>query len=241
MADDTCLGAAQESDKGPACEERGPKQVGPLHARKALVIGLTGGIATGKTTVAGMLKDLGARIISADDLIHDMLQPKSVIWSAVVEKFGEGILAPNGQIDRGKLADIVFEDEEKKKSLEAITHPPVIKHLTNEAKRFRKEGEGILVLEVPLLIEAGCLGIVDKILVVSAEQETQIERLEKRYGIGREEAILRIRSQLPLSEKLKYADWVVNTEGTLEGTKKQVDKVWRSSQKSLAIPDCAML
>lgn len=213
------------------------KPVGPtgsFFVRKALVVGLTGGVATGKTTVAWMFQDLGARVISADEVVHRMLERGSDLWRQVRQEFGEEVLTSDGNIDRVRLGDLVFRDKGKRTTLEAIIHPPVIEYLQREAECFRESAQGVLILEIPLLIEVGALHLVDKVLVVTAEQESQISRLEKRYGIGREEAILRISSQLPLAEKVRHADWVVSTEGTLDSTKKQVERVWYEAQKLLA-------
>ena len=224
----------ERNGKEKPVRKRKSDRAGSSYAEKALVIGLTGGIATGKTTVARMFKDLGAKVLSADEVVHRMLQPGSDVWRRVVREFGESVLDESGNVDRGRLADIVFRDPDKRSRLEAIMHPPVLESLDIEAKRFRKSGEGVLILEIPLLVETSCLYLVDKVLVVTAEQDTQIKRLEKRYGISSEDASLRIASQLPMSEKLRHADWVVSTEGTFGSTKAQVRKVWRAIQKSLA-------
>lgn len=215
---------------------RTPKteRAGSFFARKTLVIGLTGGVATGKTTVAQMFQKLGAKVVSADEVVHRMLEPGSKVWEQVRREFGDEVLRPDGSIDRTRLGEIVFRDPEKRLRLEAIIHPPVIDFLQNEADSFRTCGEGVLILEIPLLVEAGALCMVDKVLLVTAEQESQISRLEKRYGISRDEAMLRISSQLPLAEKIRYADWLISTEGTLGSTKKQVESVWRDVQKLLA-------
>jgi len=212
------------------------ERAGSLCARRTLVVGLTGGAATGKTTVARMFKALGAKVLNADGIVHKMLRPGSDVWRAVVREFGEDILAEGGELDRRKLAEIVFRDPRKRQRLEAITHPPVLDYLAAEAERFRNAGDSVLILEIPLLVETSSLGLVDKVLVVTAEQGTQIKRLQKRYSISREEAMLRIKSQLPMSEKLKHADWVVSTEGALRSTREQVEKVWSTIQKSLAQP-----
>jgi len=206
---------------------------GSFFARKALVIGLTGGVATGKTTVARMFENLGAKVISADDAVHRLLEPNTEVWKRVREEFGEEVLTSDGNIDRVRLGDLVFRDSEKRARLESIIHPPVIEYLRREAEAFRA-GEGVLILEIPLLVEVGAYDLIDKVLVVTAEQVSQISRLKKRYGISRKEAILRITSQLPLAEKVKHADWVISTEGTLGSTKKQVERVWREVQKLLA-------
>jgi len=181
-----------------------------------------------------MLEDLGAKRLSADEIVHRLLQAGSNMWQQIVEEFQEEILDPHGLIDRKKLGDIVFQDPDKRRRLEGIIHPPVLELLRAEIERFQAECGGVLVVEIPLLVETAAFGLVDKILVASAEQETQIGRLEKRYGIGRQEALLRIRSQLPMAEKIRHADWVVSTEGTLLSTKRRVGRVWREIQESLA-------
>jgi len=218
------------------CDNKGRpvERAGSFFARKTLVVGVTGGIATGKTTVARMFEDLGAKVISADDIVHRILEPGTEVWERVLREFGREVLKPDGNIDRSKLGEIVFRDPVKRSRLEAMTHPPVLDYLQKEADSFRRSGRGVLILEIPLLIEAGALRMVDKVLVVTAEQESQISRLEKRYGISRDEAMLRISSQLPLAEKVRYADWVISAEGTLDSTKKQVERVWSDVQKLLA-------
>lgn len=225
-----------DCSKGKPVRDPKRKRAGSFYSRRSLVVGLTGGVATGKTTVARMFADLGAKVLSADKLVHEMLQQGSDVWQEIVREFGETVLGPNGNIDRKKLGEIVFRDPKKKMRLESITHPPVLECLVQEAKLFRSKGRGVLILEIPLLVETSCLELVDKVLVVTAEQETQIRRLQKRYSISREEAILRIASQLPMSEKLKYADWAISTEGTLRSTKEQVGRVWHDIQEFLAQP-----
>jgi dephospho-CoA kinase len=225
---------AEHYDRAEPVRNRSIERTGSFCARKALVLGLTGGVATGKTTVARMLEDLGARVVSADEIVHQMLKSGSPVRHEVVEEFGAGIVKSNGDIDRAALGDIVFRDAEKRARLEAIIHPPVLNRLAEEADGFRSAGDGVLVLEIPLLVEKSAFGLVDKVLVVTAEQETQVRRLEKRSKVTREEAILRVSAQYPMSEKVKYADWVVNTEGALRSTKAQVSKVWHDIQKLLA-------
>lgn len=227
---------AEHHDRAEPVRNRSFGRTGSFCARKTLVLGLTGGIATGKTTVARMLEDLGARVVSADAIVHQMLKPGSPVRHQVVQEFGHGIVKSNGDIDRAALGTVVFGDSDKRVKLEAIIHPPVLARLAEEADHFRSAGEGVLVLEIPLLVEKSAFGLVDKVLVVTAEQETQVRRLEKRSGITREEAVLRVSAQYPMSEKIKHADWVVNTEGTLRSTKQQVSKVWHDIQKLLAQP-----
>jgi dephospho-CoA kinase len=184
-----------------------------------------------------MLADLGARLISADEIVHRMMEPGSDLERRIAAEFGKGVLTPEGGVDRQRLGEIVFSNREKRKRLEAIVHPPVLDCLREEIRRFRESGHGVLVVEVPLLVETSSVSMVDKVLVVTAEQETQIERLEKRYGMSRELALRRVESQLPLRDKVRCADWIVSTEGTLRGTKAQVVRVWDLMQKALAQPE----
>jgi len=213
-----------------------PERTGSFRAGTAIVLGLTGGIATGKTTVADMLRSLGAKVISADEVVHAMFEPGMPVWHAVVREFGDGILTRDKKIDRAKLGKLVFGDPVARRKLEAMVHPSVLAYLDREAKRFRSSGEGVLVLEIPLLVETSSFSLVDKVLVVSAEQETQIHRLERRNGVSREEATRRISSQRPMTEKIRHADWVVTTDGALRATKEQVSKVWDDIQNLLAQP-----
>lgn len=228
--------ATEHNEKpGPVREAR-TAWTGSSCARKALVLGLTGGIATGKSTVASILADLGAQVIDADAVVHALMRHGTDVWQEVVREFGEDILQPNGEIDRKRLGKTVFGDPEKRKRLEAIIHPHVLRYLWEEAQRFRDSGTGVLVLEIPLLVEVAAFDTIDKVLVVTAEQGTQIRRLVKRNGISRREAVLRISSQMPVSEKVKHGDWVVSTDGALRSTKEQVYKVWTDIQKLLAQP-----
>lgn len=223
-----------EEDKPAQSEES--RRAGSFHGCRSIVVGLTGGIATGKTTIGLMLESFGAKFVSADQVVHSLMAPETDVWREVVEEFGDSIITSDGEIDRSRLGEIVFHDARKLKRLEEIIHPRVLGCLSEEAERFRKEEAGILVLEIPLLIETSSMHIVDKVLVVTAEQESQIKRLKDRYGANREEALLRIESQLPLSEKVKYADWVISTEGVLQSIKEHLQRVWLALQKALAQP-----
>jgi dephospho-CoA kinase len=231
----TSMDAEHHEESEPVRKVR-TERTGSFCARKALVLGLTGGIATGKSTVASMFADLGARVISADRVVHDLLKHGTPVWHEVVAEFGEEIVDSAGEIDRGRLGGIVFSDPEKRLKLESIIHPRVLGYLRAQAEEFRKCGQGVLVLEIPLLVEVSAFDLVDKVLVVTAEQGTQIRRLEERSGISSEEALRRITSQMPLSKKVQYGDWVVSTDGSLCSTKAQVYKVWKDIQKPLAQP-----
>lgn len=217
----------------PAREKEGSR-TGLSTIKGALVIGLTGGYGSGKSTVSKMFESFGAKTVSADGLVHEAFEKGSIVWERVAEEFGKDILKKGGEIDREKLGKIVFSDEEKRKLLESIVHPEVIKKLKYEAEVFRRAGKGVLLLEIPLLFEASLENIVDKIIVVRAEQETQITRLQKRYGISREEAFLRIKSQIPLEYKMKHADWIVSSECSIESTRVEASTIWLAIQKLLA-------
>lgn len=226
----------ENNERSEPVREAKTERAGSFYAPKALVVGLTGGIATGKSTVAVMFEDLGARVISADAVVHDLLRNGTSVWQEVVREFGDGILQPDGEINRRKLGDIVFHDPEQRRRLEAIVHPSVLKYLREQAREFRENCTGVLVLEIPLLVEVSAFDLVDKVLVVTAEQDTQIMRLENRSGISSEEAALRVSAQMPIAEKVRYGDWTVSTDGTLRSTKEQVYKIWASIQKLLAQP-----
>ncbi|MBP6965264.1 MAG: dephospho-CoA kinase [Armatimonadetes bacterium] len=198
-------------------------------------MGLTGGVASGKSTVAHMLEAMGATWISADEIVHALLAPGTETSSQVAREFGSEVLSPSGGVDRGKLGTIVFSDVEKRRRLEAILHPIVMKEISSSIERFRDCGSGVLVVEVPLLVEIGAARMFDKILVVSAEQESQISRLHKRCNLNRDEAELRLKAQLPMKDKMQFADWVISTEGTLADTRTRVERLWCDIQECLAL------
>lgn len=191
-----------------------------------MIVGLTGGLATGKTTVAKIFKELGAEVVDADIIAREIVRKGTEVFDEIVKVFGEGIIGEEGELDRKKLASIIFCDEEAREKLNMITHPPIRKRIVEEIARL-KESKRIIVLDVPLLIEAGFSDLVDVVVVVSAGEEEQIRRVMKRDGIKREEALLRIRSQLPLQSKLDAADYVIDNSGPLDRTRMEVRRVWR--------------
>ncbi|MEN6521409.1 MAG: dephospho-CoA kinase [Armatimonadota bacterium] len=196
-----------------------------------IVLGITGGIATGKTTVTDMFRELGAETISADDVAHEVLAPGAPVIDELVERFGHSIIKPDGSIDRSALAEIVFKNPEDLAALNDITHPPIIEIIKARIREFRSRAGkcDVLAVEIPLLIECKLMGLVDKVIVVAAEQETQLIRLTTR-GFSYDEALRRIAAQLPTSEKLHYADEVVRTDVSLEDTRQQVERVWKLAQ-----------
>ncbi|HEX2986918.1 MAG TPA: dephospho-CoA kinase [Chloroflexota bacterium] len=209
----------------------------------SMVLGVTGGIATGKSTVLAMLKELGAAVLDADSVARDVLAPGSEGESEAISEFGAEILGADGRIDRRKLGERVFGDENALKRLNEITHPRIIAILDQRIGEFRKDhaDDGVLAVEIPLLVECDLSYLVDKVIVVVSEQAAQIHRLKMRSKLSAEEAAQRIAAQIPVSEKEEYGDWVVRTDGTLEETRRQVEQIWRQigtkPQQSLYQPD----
>jgi dephospho-CoA kinase len=191
------------------------------------VIGLTGNIACGKSVVAGMFRELGASVIDADQVARLIVEPGQPAWKEIVERFGEGVLNPDGTINRRRLGEIVFRDAEKREELNRITHPRIIEKIRELIEEHRKEGARVVIVEATLIVEKGGMKpIIGDLIVVTADEETQIMRLTQRVGLSREEALLRIKSQMPVSEKVKHATYVIDNSGDLEKTREQVKRVW---------------
>ena len=196
-----------------------------------IIVGLTGSVGTGKSTVDNFFKDLGAYVIDWDELARKVTRPHSKAWKELVEYFGKGIVNEGLTINRQKLADIVFSDERKMAKLNQIVHPKVFEEderITDEIKSH--DPDALIVKDIPLLFEVARHTSVDKIVVVSASEQTQLRRLEEK-GITREDARNRMRSQLPLEEKIKSADFVINNDGPAEETKRQVGEVYSLLRK----------
>ena len=192
-----------------------------------LLVGLTGGIASGKNLVAQVFKDLGAHIIDADRIVHDLLKPGRDVRQEVVDYFGKDILLPDTRIDRGKLGEIVFNDEEKRAWLNRCIHPQVFSAYTAQVEHIRNQQPGaIIVFDAVLLIETGYHRNMDRTVVVYAEQEQQIKRLSSRDGFTREQALARIRCQMPLGEKRSHADYVIDNTGAREQAERQAKEVF---------------
>lgn len=191
------------------------------------VIGLTGGIASGKSTVARILERLGAVIIDADLLAREAVLPGTPAHEAIVAAFGPEILQPDGTLDRKALGRIVFADEDARRRLEAITHPAIAGLAEERLAAARRSEAPAIFYVAPLLIEAGVTGRVDDIWVVYADREAQIARLTGRDGIGRKEAEQRLAAQMPMEEKATYGSAVIDNRGTPEETERQVIALWR--------------
>ncbi len=193
-----------------------------------LNVGLTGGIATGKSTVVRMLVKKGARVIDHDALVHTLQEPGRPVWNRIVEAFGREILDAGGRIDRKKLGVLVFGDEERRKVLEGIVHPAVLEEAQRERDRIgRKDERAIVLSDIPLLLEVGMQGLFDLILLVYAPPEVQIARVMKRNNMTRDEAVARLEAQMPIDEKLKRADVVIRNDGTMKELQQRVDEVWQ--------------
>ncbi|MFB0537897.1 MAG: dephospho-CoA kinase [Anaerolineae bacterium] len=190
---------------------------------KKYLIGLTGNIATGKSVVLRMLQRLGARVIDADALVHQLMVKGTPVWQAILGEFGEGILRSEGQIDREKLAAIVFADAEALNRLEAIVHPAVTARVD---ELIRQATEAVVVVEAIKLIEAGWHRACDALWVVTCSKEQQLERLMRTRKLSRDEALLRIEAQPPQEDKVALADVVIDNSGSLKETREQVEREW---------------
>jgi dephospho-CoA kinase len=198
----------------------------------ARYFGLTGGIASGKTTVAAMLRKLGAHIIDADKVGHEMLLPSSPAFPELVAAFGRGILDSAGRIDRGKLGPLVFRDPAKLHQLNRIVHPRIIERISSVAAgHHRRNLEAVVVVDAALIYETGIPGRFMKTIVAWCRPEQQVERLVIKTGLGREEAEQRIASQMPAEEKRRRADFVIDCSGTLENTRRQVEDLYPVLQR----------
>jgi dephospho-CoA kinase len=192
-----------------------------------LLVGLTGGIASGKSLVARVLRDLGAQLIDADRIVHELLQPHQQSWHSVVEHFGRGILLADDCIDRKKLGEIIFHDPEQRAWLNSCLHPKVFDvYLSQVRQMLTRPPETIVIFDAALLIETGYHRKMDRLIVVYSELEQQIERLTKRDNFTKEQALARIQSQMPLSEKRGHADYVIDNTGSRERTIEQAREVF---------------
>ena len=199
---------------------------------KRLLLGVTGSIATGKSTVAGMLEELGARTIDFDVLSRVVVEPDKPAWQDIVAYFGEQVLAEDRSLDRTKLREIVFKDLEKKKKLESFQHPRIFEEFVRQVEQYTREGDNVIIQAVvPLLIEVNMQSLFHNILMVYASEDEQKKRLMKRDGATEEMAMNMIRSQLSVDEKKGYCDLIVDNSGSLEETRQQVAKLWRQLQK----------
>ncbi len=187
------------------------------------IIGLTGGIASGKSTVSAFLKEKGYTIIDADLAARMVVEVGQPAYLAIVEAFGKGILQENGQIDRAALGAIIFNDPTKRNLLNGIVHPAVRSMMLSHKDEAIENGKQTIIMDIPLLFESDLTWMVDRTIVVTVEEDVQLNRLMKRNELSEEEAASRISSQLPLREKAEKADAVIDNNGAVEDTLKQVE------------------
>lgn len=192
-----------------------------------MVLGITGGIATGKSSVAAMFGDLGAVVLSADDLARAAVAPGSDALASLVDRFGQKILTADGCLDRVAMAALVFADPSARDELNRITHPAIAILAEEQLLALRAAGHEMIVYEAPLLFEAAAESRVDRILVVITSPEIQLDRLISRDRINRDEALARIAAQMPLAEKVRRADYLVDNSGPVDETELQVDHIYR--------------
>jgi dephospho-CoA kinase len=193
----------------------------------ALLVGLTGGIASGKSLACRYFRELGAHIVDADQLAREVVQPFSPAWKEVVEAFGDGILAEDSQIDRPRLAEIIFADEEKRRLLERILHPRIADETSRQVRELEQaHPEGIIIVDAALMIEVEQHENFEKLIVVFVDEETQARRLMERDLLGKADAYQRIEAQMPLTQKIEFADFVIDNNGTPEQTRKEVERVF---------------
>jgi dephospho-CoA kinase len=193
------------------------------------VIGLSGGIGSGKSTVSRFLKELGAVVIDTDQVGHELFKPDTDAWREVVAAFGRQILTRQGEVDRNKLGEIVFASPGARARLNRIMHPRIRNWVKAEIEECRRQGIKLLVLEVPLLLEVSGPSLadeVDEVWITVAPEAAVLKRLKARSGMSEERTLARIRSQLPSEERIKHADVVINTDCSLNELKAKVGKLW---------------
>lgn len=191
-----------------------------------IIIGLTGGIACGKTTLSHALRALGARVLDADAFSREATAERGEALPAIRARFGPAVFDAQGGLNRAALGGIVFSDPQARRDLEGIVHPVVNRRILSELERLRRDGTPLAVLDVPLLFEAGMEGLADEIWVAYLPEDLQIHRLMARDGVSREQALRRIRSQMPLSEKLRRADVIIPTTGCRAQSAERVRAQW---------------
>ncbi len=203
-----------------------------MRSDSCFLLGVTGGIASGKTTVARMLEERGSPVIDFDVLSRVVVEPGKPAWREIVDYFGEQALQADKTLDRKKIADWVFRDPGKRKKLEGFTHPRIFEEFRSRVKEIAsRDREAIISVVVPLLIEAHLQDLFHKVLLVYIPPEKQIQRLMERDGISREMAGKILAAQMPIDEKKPYADFLVDNSGSVEDTRAQVGEIWKKLKK----------
>ena len=191
-----------------------------------VVAGLTGGICSGKSTVAAMFRRFGVTVIDADQVAHELVEPGQPFFEAVASAFGREVVGADGRIDRRRLGAMVFADPKARRRLETILHPAIILECERRIRQAEVSGAAVCLVDAALLIESGWYTRCDAVILVEASEAVQLDRLVASRGLSREEAILRIGSQMPQEEKRRHARYVIENEGPLEETERQVKAVW---------------
>lgn len=198
---------------------------------KNILVGLTGGIGSGKSTVSKMFADLGAELIDFDLLAKEVVRPGQPALEEIVKHFGKTVLQENGELNRKKLGAQVFASKKKRQMLEKIVHPRIEQEFVLKFENILSKNPcATIIADVPLLIEANLHDFFQKIILVYAPREVQLQRVINRDGLSQEEALARISAQLPMKEKKKYANYLINNQGDLDATRKQVLRVWQALQ-----------
>lgn len=193
-----------------------------------LYVGLTGGIASGKSLVARRLVELGARLIDTDQISREVVQPGRPAWARIKERFGEQVLRPDGRLNRALLRRIIFEDPQERLALNEIVHPEVLAEVERVRARHQAEDPGaVVVVDLPLLVEAGLADHFDRVILVYVPPEVQESRLMARDGLSRDQARTALAAQRPLDEKVPFADFVIDNQGPEAETLAQVDRLYR--------------
>lgn len=191
----------------------------------AFIVGLTGGIASGKSTVSNMFKKRGFAIVDADIAAREVVEPGEKAYQGIVEAFGKDVLLTDGTLDRKKLGSIVFNDEEKRKKLNSIVHPAVRKRMKEWQEEAVSDGKQTVILDIPLLYESQLTHFVEKVIVVYVNEQVQLKRLMERNNFSEQEAKARMSSQLPLRKKATLADAVIDNNGSVEETEQQLERL----------------
>ncbi|UJF31699.1 dephospho-CoA kinase [Paenibacillus hexagrammi] len=190
-------------------------------------IGLTGGIACGKSTVSSMLVDRGAILVDADRIARDVVEPGSPVLYRVAEHFGQAVLQQDGSLNRKKLGEIVFGNPTARKELESLLHPPIRARMREQMDTAARDcPDKLVVVDVPLLYESGLAYMFEKVMVVYVPRELQLQRLMKRDGLSEQEALKRLDAQMPIEKKRELADLLIDNSGTLEETSRLIDQFW---------------
>lgn len=197
------------------------------------IVGLTGGIGTGKSTVSAILRDLGATVIDADEATRAVQAPGSEGLRQMVAEFGDGILTAGGELDRARLADIAFNDPEARRRLNAIVHPLVRLWMAERQQEAVERGDPLVVMDIPLLFEARGAGAFETVVLVYAPEEVQLRRLVELRGMSEDAARARMAAQLPIEEKRRLATHVIENTGSLDDLRRRVERVWRELSEGL--------